>query len=797
VIYREASLCLESGDGPAFEDAAMRLFDAGFRDDDLLGELVLQVGAEGRLDDVEDIIARFGQVPERGSLVGARARVVFDSGEQDAALDMLRPLLERRPFDVAAAMRLADISYDAGLYTESIAACEALVEQGYESSAVLNIKGWSEANLSWHEQAKDTFARAVEIAPADQDHRSALEYVTSMLGRGDTTSIREPLEMVEPCDMLVEVEYPEAGDHPYVVGRWVEAIRFEPGVTHSRTEYLDAKILDRRGVERLSTFRFTFDPLVESMFVNLLEVRDAEGRVITEGSIDDYYVISEGGDSGAGDERELTIPVPGLAPGCTVHLAVTRRHKSAPDELPYVSRVMSWDVPVRRSGIWLVGDVGSVAWTTTDGVDVHVVDGGRCWLAEDPRAYGTRAYDEEAALVSPTVRLASAGQTWAEIAESYLEEISHRLEITDRVRERAAELVGDAQISEEKLHRIATGVQQELSYRAISFGPRAWVPSAPDDVLRNGYGDCKDHALLTWMMLRAEGVDADLALVCSESRIDSTLPDAGAFDHMIVHVPGVGGGRFVDPTAKYVDMGLPAPGALAGRRALVLRPGEPRLVEVPQSSPDWNLVSVERRLSLGDDGVVRGVDEVEAHGAYGAWLRMILADAPPTQRAASLQDVLGMQGEAYRIEELETENVEETGEPVKLRVTFASRSKVQTVQGHFVAPTPFLWELLLIDVDARESRELPFRISLPRALRTRTVLELPSGHSLAPETIEATELRMSGDFWVAEAGWREDVFTFEARLHGGRHEGARYGEFVDAGERLYQTASAGLVLMRP
>jgi hypothetical protein len=56
---------------------------------------------------------------------------------------------------------------------------------------------------------------------------------------------------------------------------------------------------------------------------------------------------------------------------------------------------------------------------------------------------------------------------------------------------------------------------------------------------------------------------------------------------------------------------------------------------------------------------------------------------------------------------------------------------------------------------------------------------------------------MSGDFWVAEAGWREDVFTFEARLHGGRHEGARYGEFVDAGERLYQTASAGLVLMRP
>ena len=66
---------------------------------------------------------------------------------------------------------------------------------------------------------------------------------------------------------------------------------------------------------------------------------------------------------------------------------------------------------------------------------------------------------------------------------------------------------------QEKVAAITTYVQQNVRYQAIEFGPRAMIMNPADQVLANGYGDCKDHSILLYNMLRAVGIPAELSLV--------------------------------------------------------------------------------------------------------------------------------------------------------------------------------------------------------------------------------------------------------------------------------------------
>src|SRR5207237_601886 len=76
------------------------------------------------------------------------------------------------------------------------------------------------------------------------------------------------------------------------------------------------------------------------------------------------------------------------------------------------------------------------------------------------------------------------------------------------------------------------------TYKAIEFGRGARIPRAPQEVLRHRYGDCKDHALLLYHLLRNAGTEARLALVRTGSPVRRELPSLDQFDHMVVYLPG-------------------------------------------------------------------------------------------------------------------------------------------------------------------------------------------------------------------------------------------------------------------
>ena len=79
-------------------------------------------------------------------------------------------------------------------------------------------------------------------------------------------------------------------------------------------------------------------------------------------------------------------------------------------------------------------------------------------------------------------------------------------------------------------------VQQEIRYFSLPFADSTHRPQLPATVVERRYGDCKDVALLTVVMLRRLGIDAQVALVdADEGRfLPEMLPSASAFDHAVV-----------------------------------------------------------------------------------------------------------------------------------------------------------------------------------------------------------------------------------------------------------------------
>ena len=77
-----------------------------------------------------------------------------------------------------------------------------------------------------------------------------------------------------------------------------------------------------------------------------------------------------------------------------------------------------------------------------------------------------------------------------------------------------------------------------IRWVAIQIGNGTIGPHTADEVLLNGYGDCKDQVMLLVALMRAKDLAADPALINSGNSY--TSPGAavvGAFTHCITYLP--------------------------------------------------------------------------------------------------------------------------------------------------------------------------------------------------------------------------------------------------------------------
>lgn len=152
------------------------------------------------------------------------------------------------------------------------------------------------------------------------------------------------------------------------------------------------------------------------------------------------------------------------------------------------------------------------------------------------------------------------------------------------------EAVGRAATPLEKARLLFDFVKSEVRYLADEGRGHAFVPHAARQVLDQKWGDCKDKAWLLVNLARAQGLRMHLALVSTKILPALAEETMDMFNHCICVLEDDGRLVFMDPTATESEIGDPPDYELLGR-ALVLDPGQPRNVTIPngKTTPDLSL----------------------------------------------------------------------------------------------------------------------------------------------------------------------------------------------------------------
>ncbi|WP_237642597.1 DUF3857 domain-containing protein [Stenotrophomonas panacihumi] len=150
------------------------------------------------------------------------------------------------------------------------------------------------------------------------------------------------------------------------------------------------------------------------------------------------------------------------------------------------------------------------------------------------------------------------------------------------------------------MQRAIAFVQGEIRYLGLEMGVNSHAPHAPEDTLRNRYGDCKDKATLLVALLGLAGVQAEPVLVNSSPGNDlaARLPSPLAFDHVVVRARTQGREFWVDATRDREYGTFDARSPLPFGQGLPVRAGQAALVDIPYPGAVTPEVVVEEDVDI-------------------------------------------------------------------------------------------------------------------------------------------------------------------------------------------------------
>ncbi|MGH9525585.1 MAG: DUF3857 domain-containing protein, partial [Terriglobales bacterium] len=380
-------------------------------------------------------------------------------------------------------------------------------------------------------------------------------------------------------------------DASAAVLREVTSWRLEPDgaiATHALTEF---KVLTALGASQLGNLPVFYRGDTTLQSVQAFVINGGQVQTPAPDAIHDYASRLAQTAPMYTDLRERIITLPSVTAGTLIVLDVRSRQlrQDDPGELtmlrslgrmPILRRTVTITLPPGRRLVFaesapLAPGAGQMTFRHSQ----HATAAGQVYQfqwadipAADPEAYSAPA---------PPMFTASTFGSWASVAHWYYRLAAPQAAPDAAIGAEAAKLTAGQTTRAGKIKALYDYVAANFRYVSLSFGVGRYRPHAAAQVMRNGYGDCKDKAALLIALLRAAGIRAEFALLDSGGRLQRAVPAASGFDHAIVAVPDGAGYQFLDATVPE------RPGALLGDTGhwvlLALPPGAagPWLVRIP------------------------------------------------------------------------------------------------------------------------------------------------------------------------------------------------------------------------
>ncbi len=705
-----------------------------------------------------------------------QVQILTRRGEFEQALAELDALTAGKPYNPEHEFERIVVLDKMGKPAEIIQIAESLIEKGYPSLGAYFYKGDAEYQLGHYQVAKTSFEQAKTYSPANETIQEYLDAIDRQLGQGDVSMVSRP---IKPVALPKSIEQAHGVDRAHAdidaygavyVSR-LQGYEFDGSELLRESHFQRILVSNDAGIETFSTLQVTFDPAYEQLYINTLQVLGKDGNELGKGDLSSYYITSSEDGYAASTEKTLHLPVPGLAAGATIEFVYTKATSVEAGTFPMETHYLAGQRPVLHTALFVQGKSAQLSYSMHNAPAPAKTDNTLIWQLENPVIYRWEPMLPSVDEILPFVKLGTTDKDWATVSDEYLELIRDKLEIKS-IAERAAALIDGVTETDKQIETLSRFVQREIRYEAIEFGRRAYIPKTARQTLRDRYGDCKDHAVLLYAMLKAVDIDASLALVNLEETVDPGLPESDQFNHMVVVAHADGARQFIDPTDKDLRLVAMTPRYLGGNFALLLG-DRAELVQLPDYGGQKSGFDLTRDISLVEEGYIRVKESATLGGYMAADLRSNLRQIDAANIRPALQRwVAGRYDDAELLDHF----IENQFEPrFSLVVELEYRLPVTDVEA---LELPAFLEAYYLDFDRLPDRRFPFEFEYPIEIRSQTRVQAPSG-----EFGDASEKNEQSKYgkWTrtvekTDSGWTID-FDFAGTKF--KDQASGYADFID------------------
>ena len=511
------------------------------------------------------------------------------------------------------------------------------------------------------------------------------------------------------------------------------------------------RLLDDKAVSDYSQISVAFNSYYDNAF--LVRARTIRGDAVTEVSPDAVQIKTIPEAQHYSDTRSLAFSLPGLSKGAAFEYEVRIEPK-----LPIIERQWVGHVPLHLfqygnppridpvSKSRLLVDVPDGEIFTYRGRAIRnsprvSTQGGRTvyvWEEENLAAIPVEAHMPPPYLSTPTVYLSSL-KSWTELGK-WAESLFHpEADPTPEIREMARDITKGAGTEEEKIRSIFYFVEEKITYIAAGLNRGGYRPHSAGEVLKNGYGDCKDQATLMVSLLRAADIEAYPVFLDSYGfrKIDREVPSP-EFPHAIVYVRQKEGGYLWLDTTGGLTLFPFSQESNQGTLAFVVDGKTERPVVTPLSSPESNI----GRMTI--TGSFSGHDyhtllTIQAQGELNSKMKSMMRTATLDQQKDFVAAFLGTHfTKPHTIGQVEISDVNRPAIPLSIKAKVVFREVWKGDGPSYSAHAGFLPVLnffsSLKELPRPEYRKGKFWMAYPFTLVMDELIP-PPGKEMKPITI--------------------------------------------------------------
>jgi transglutaminase-like putative cysteine protease len=324
------------------------------------------------------------------------------------------------------------------------------------------------------------------------------------------------------------------------------------------------------------------------------------------------------------DAKSTTLIFPDVAVGDTL-VTVSRTHwndrrfagqffftQLLPLSMPYASYRLTVDAPRGlKLGVSVRGE--GLTYTRSEaGESLRLVFDYRpaIWSPDEPGAVSI--WDRDPLLVISTLK------SMTDLGAGYWSSMKGKDIVTPEIQALADDITKGIEGRRAQAEAIELWVKKNIRYVLVYLGASGILPNPAPMVLKNKYGDCKDHVALTAALLKAKGIASQQVLISSGTMYRLAELPVPLFNHVMLYLPEFA--LYTDPTASTSAFGI-LPAGSYDKPVLHISEAGGVVARTPPMKAEDHTTTSKTTVTIASDGSVTGETRQISTGVFAASAR--------------------------------------------------------------------------------------------------------------------------------------------------------------------------------